>query len=105
VGRAGGRGDCVGAWSSDARGACLWRDDGRPFLPSLLAFGKCAPTGLEQAKQALALPMPGLGEALQAASALAWRAEVIVTRNLPDYRHSPVPAISPAQALQGPLKL
>lgn len=34
------------------------------------------------------------------AAALAWRADAIVTRNLQDYRRSPVPALSPAAFLK-----
>jgi hypothetical protein len=44
--------------------------------------------------------MPDLEDALQAAAALAWRADVIVTRNLDDYRHSPVPAVAPLEFLR-----
>jgi hypothetical protein len=38
-------------------------------------------------------------DAFQAAAALAWQADVIVTRNVSDYRHSPVRALSPAAFL------
>lgn len=38
-------------------------------------------------------------DALQVAAARACGARRIVTRNLKDYKHSPIPAISPAEAL------
>ena len=40
--------------------------------------------------------MRDIDDAFQAAAALAWQADVIVTRKLADYRRSPVRALSPA---------
>src|SRR6478752_5611348 len=69
---------------------------GRPFLTKLLKLVEVATVGTTDAQRALALSMAEVEDAFQAAAALAWNADFIITRNLPDYRHSPVPAISPS---------
>jgi sugar/nucleoside kinase (ribokinase family) len=88
------------AWHSLANLAYLVRPDARPFLEHLLRFVDVAATGTREAKQALGFPMNDLEDALQAAAAIAFGADCIVTRNLGHYRKSPVPALSPAQFLQ-----
>ena len=52
------------------------------------------------ARRALALPMGDVEDAFQAAAAIAWQADFIVTRNTSDYRRSPVPALTPAAFLE-----
>jgi hypothetical protein len=88
------------AWHSLANIAYLVRPDARPFLEHLLRFVDVAIVGTREAKQALGLPMNDLEDALQAAAAVAFGAECVVTRNLGHYRKSPVPARSPSQFLQ-----
>jgi predicted nucleic acid-binding protein len=44
---------------------------------------------------ALGLPMKDLEDAMQVAAALSFGARHLVTRNLPDYRRSAVPALAP----------
>jgi predicted nucleic acid-binding protein len=83
------------AWHSLANCSYLLKG-GRGFLNDLLDLVEVAPVGSQDAKIAMGLPMKDLEDAFQAASALAWKADFIITRNLPDYRHSPVPAVSPA---------
>lgn len=82
------------AWHSLANCSYLLKG-GIVFLKNLLVLVEVAPVGSEEAKVAMGLPMNDLEDAFQAASALAWKADFIVTRNLPDYRQSPVPAVSP----------
>lgn len=55
--------------------------------------------GAADARRALELPMRDTEDAFQAAAALAWRADVLVTRNLADYRRAPIRAVSPAAFL------
>jgi len=43
--------------------------------------------------------MQDFEDALQSASALAAQADHLLTRNIRDFRYSPVPAISPKQFL------
>ena len=88
------------AWHSLSNIAYIVRPDARPFLENLLRFVEVSPVGTREAKQALGFPMSDLEDALQAASALAFDAHYIVSRNLNHYRNSPVPAISPRRFLE-----
>lgn len=76
----------------------------RPPCPGevweLQGLVEVAPVGTADARRALSLPMAKVEDAFQAAAALAWEADCIVTRNTSDYRHSPVPALSPAAFLR-----
>jgi predicted nucleic acid-binding protein len=85
---------CI-AWHSIANCAYLLDGEGRTFLGGLLSFVEVARVGSEEARQALDLPMKDLEDALQVVSAQAWRAQRIVTRNLGDYRNSPILAVAP----------
>ena len=86
------------AWHSLTNCSCMLKG-GKPFLEKLLRLVEVATVGTADAKRALALPMPDVDDAFQSAAAVAWRADFIITRNLPDYRHSPVPAITPTDFL------
>lgn len=88
-------GEAVVAWHSLANCAYLLKAQGRDFLHGLLSIVEVAPVASAEARQALALPMQDLEDAMQAAAALSAGASYIITRNLRDYEHSPVPAISP----------
>jgi hypothetical protein len=68
----------------------------RDFLREILTFLAVPPTDEVMARQALGLPIADFEAALQVVSALAARADFIVTRNTSDYRRSPVPAVAPA---------
>ena len=93
-------GEAAVAWRSLSNCAYLLKSGGRPFIERLLRLVEVAPVGTTEARRALSLPMPDLEDAFQSAAALAWSADVIVTRNLDDYRHSPVPAVAPAEFLR-----
>jgi hypothetical protein len=66
----------------------------------LLNLVEVAPVATDEARRALALPMSDLEDAMQASAALAWKADYIITRNLPDYRNSPVKAMTPTAFLE-----
>ena len=68
----------------------------RQFLSDLTAYLEIAPTGTADFRRAASFPMPDFEDAMQAAAALACGADFIATRNLKDYRNSPVPAAEPA---------
>src|SRR5712671_3664730 len=68
----------------------------REFIRQLLEFVEVSPVSTKDARHAVRLPMGDLEDALQAAAALAFEANFIVTRNVRDYRKSPIPAISPS---------
>jgi len=71
----------------------------RDFIVQLVSFIDVAKTGTEEMRYAAGLPLADFEDAMQVAAARACGARWIVTRNLRDYTRSPVPAISPRQAL------
>lgn len=89
------------AWHTVANIAYLAPSDARGFLGDLLRSVDVAPCSTHHALQALAFPMADLEDALQAAAALAFGADWIVTRNLSDFRGSPVPALAPTAFAAG----
>lgn len=92
-------GEAAVAWHSLTNCAYMLKG-GRPFLDKLMKLVEVATVGTADANRALALPMADVEDAFQAAAAVAWGADFIITRNLPDYRRSPVQAISPADFLK-----
>jgi predicted nucleic acid-binding protein len=90
------------SWHSLPNCAYLLKRSGRPFLERLLRIVQVAPVATPDARRALQLPMRDVEDAFQAASALAWQADFIITRNLRHYGKSPVPALTPAAFLQLP---
>lgn len=88
------------AWHSLTNCVYLLKGGGRSFLERLLRLVEVAPTATADARRALDLPMSDLEDAFQAAAALAWGADMIVTRNISDYRRSPVRALSPRAFLK-----
>jgi predicted nucleic acid-binding protein len=93
-------GEAVIAWHSLSNCAYLLKDNGRRFIGGLLRIVDVAQVSTAEARRALVLPMSDLEDAMQAASALAAGADFIITRNLRDYRQSPVPALTPAAFLE-----
>ncbi|MCL4489169.1 MAG: PIN domain-containing protein [Chloroflexi bacterium] len=88
------------AWHSLSNLAYLVRPDARPFLRELLQFVEVAPVSTESARLALEMSLGDFEDALQVASAIAFGATFLVTRNLAHYKRSPLPAFSPAQFLE-----
>ena len=72
----------------------------RDFIIELTRFVGVAETSTEAVRFAAALPMSDFEDALQVAAARACGAQHIVTRNVKDYVHSPIPAITPREALR-----
>lgn len=75
------------------------RKDARHFLLELTTFVEIAPTDRESFRGAALLPFPDFEDALQVAAARACGAACIATRNVSDFRGSPVPARTPAELL------
>ena len=92
-------GQAAVAWHSLSNVAYL-TESPRDFLRQLLEFVEVAPVGTRAARHAIELPMADLEDAFQAAAAMAFGAAVIVTRNVEDYRRSPVRAVAPAVFLK-----
>ena len=72
----------------------------RDFVRSLLVWADVAVTQRSDAQQALDWPLPDYEDALQAAAAMACGAQIIVTRNVRDFKGSPVPAMTPEVFIQ-----
>lgn len=68
----------------------------RNFLSGLLNFATVASGGTESVRHALTMRMADFEDALQVAAAISSNADFIVTRNVVDYRGSPIPVLTPA---------
>ncbi len=88
------------AWHTLSNLAYLVRPNPRPFIRDLLRFTLVSPVGTDEALRAIALPMADFEDALQASAATAFDAAFIISRNLRDYKNSPVPAILPRTFLE-----
>jgi predicted nucleic acid-binding protein len=71
----------------------------KAFLVDLARFIQVAPTTTESLKYAATLPMRDFEDAMQAAAAVACAAAAIATRNVRDFRRSPVRAATPRALL------
>ena len=80
---------------SPTRGRMSTRD----FIVELTQFVGVAMTDTEGIRYAAGLPMADFEDAMQVAAAYACGARYIVTRNIRDYQHSPIPAVDPQNAL------
>ncbi len=72
----------------------------RRFLAELTEFVGVAETTTASLRTAAGLALRDFEDAMQVAAALACGADLIVTRNLEDYQSSPVPAVSPEDAVE-----
>ena len=71
----------------------------RDFIVELTRFVRVAPADTEAVHYAAALPMADFEDAMQVAAARSCGAGYIVTRNVRDFARSPIPAITPQEAL------
>lgn len=71
----------------------------RQFLTTLLDIFEVAETATASAKHALHLPFSDFEDALQTVAAVTVGADVIVTRDKPDYAGSPIPVQTPREFL------
>lgn len=76
------------------------KDDARAFLRDLVRFVEVAPTTTASLRRATELPMGDFEDAMQVVAALAFRADVIATRNARDFAGSPVPAVAPGEVVE-----
>lgn len=76
------------------------KDDARAFLGDLVDFVVVSPTDTDDFRYAVELPLGDFEDAMQVAAARACGATSIVTRNVPDFRGSPIPAVTPDEALE-----
>lgn len=76
------------------------KDDARQFLTDLTRFVSVAPTDTEAFHYATSFPLADFEDALQVAAAWACGATCIATRNVKDFRSSPIPAMEPAKLVR-----
>ena len=73
--------------------------DARDFIAELIRFVAVAPADTAALRYAVSLPMADFEDAMQVAAARACGAQHIVTRNVKDFARSPIPALTPGEAL------
>ena len=73
--------------------------DARDFISELVRFVAVARADTAAARYAVSLPMADFEDAMQVAAARACGAQHIVTRNVRDFVRSPIPAVTPQEAL------
>lgn len=73
--------------------------DTRRFISELLSYVRVAPVDTVALRFATSIPLSDFEDAMQVAAARACSSRHIVTRNVRDYRLSPIPAITPQQAV------
>jgi len=74
--------------------------DARGMIDDIVGFLAVAPTDSDAMRFAASLPLPDLEDAMQVAAARACGALWIATRNVKDFRRSPIPARTPTQLLK-----
>ena len=72
----------------------------RDFIEQLTRFVAVTTTGTDAIRYAAELPMADFEDAMQVAAARACGARHIITRNVRDFRRSPIPALTPRDALE-----
>ena len=72
----------------------------RDFIAELIRFVAVAECGTDAVAYAARLDLADFDDAMQVAAARACGARLIVTRNTRDFRRSPIPAVTPAEALE-----
>jgi predicted nucleic acid-binding protein len=72
----------------------------RSFIGDLIKVITVTSGGTEGVRQALAMRMNDLEDALQVTAAISGNADHIITRNTADYRGSVIPALTPREFLK-----
>ena len=70
------------------------------FISDMLEIFEISPTDTRSARFARMLPMTDFEDALQVAAAVMVKADFILTRNLKDYKKSPIPAMAPEEFVE-----
>ena len=92
-------GSAAVSWHSLANLHYLSKNGAHDFIRELLVFCTVPATGTHDMQQALDFDFSDLEDAMQAAAAMRFNAQCIVTRNSSDYRNSPIQARTPSQVL------
>jgi predicted nucleic acid-binding protein len=91
-------GRCAVSWHGLANIHYLSKDGAWEFIEELSDFCVIPETGTLEMKRALRLGFKDLEDAMQVSTALLFGAQLIVTRNLSDYKRSPIKAVRPGDA-------
>lgn len=83
------------AWHSVSNFAYLMKQDVRRFLGDLLVFIEVAAGDTATVRQALAMSTRDFEDALQASAAIRFGADLIVTRNIADYKKLAIAVMTP----------
>ena len=91
-----------GCWHTISNIYCILRvagsdAKGREFVADLLSFTAIASGGTESVRHALTMRMSDFEDAMQVKAARPGNADLIVTRNVADYRHAVIPRITPQE--------
>lgn len=87
------------SWHGLANLHYLSKDGARSFIQDLLEFCEVPATGSMEMRQALELDFKDMEDAMQTAAALKFNAQAIATRNVGDYRKSPIAVHTPSELL------
>lgn len=88
-------GQCAVSWHGLANIHYLSKDGAWDFIEELTDFCAVPGAGTPEMKRALELGFKDLEDAMQTSTALLFGAQIIVTRNVADYRRSPIKALRP----------
>jgi len=88
-------GHCAVSWHGLANIHYLSNDGALDFINELTEFCVIPNAGTSEMKRALELSFKDLEDAMQTSTALLFGAQAIVTRNITDYRNSPIKALRP----------
>lgn len=88
------------AWHTVANLYYMTGSKSRQFIKDLLVFCEVPATDTVSMEFALACDMKDFEDTMQAAAAECFNAQLIVTRNIKDYRNSPIKALDPQDTMQ-----
>ena len=87
------------AWHTASNLDFILKDGARAQIEELLDYVEVPATGGRALREALQYTMSDYEDAMQAAAAAAAGAQLIATRNVKDFKQSPVRAMTPAKIL------
>jgi hypothetical protein len=88
------------SWHGLANLHYISKNGAESFIRELLGFAVIPGTGTSQMLQALELSFADLEDAMQVSSALLFGAQFLITRNVGDFKTSPIRAVPPEDVLK-----